>query len=338
MSVACFCSPLSMSFTSIPSPDDHVAPRRRCRSACFSCPFIERPACSISARIALGAQPPRQRERASAHRLRLRHRDVDPRLRLLLDPRPRAGSAPRPPPSRRPASPGRRAPRPGRRSARRRRARSARPSRVDSELEHRARVVVEPAHERRVDLVRARPRRRAARAPRRSARRPRRRAGPAAAAPPPSPRACRRGRRRTRAAGSASSRAADLLRQLALARRAGSCGQLVEVVGARLGRAEAAIRSRSPVARPGALEELAQQQDQLGVERRVVGADRLGADLGELAVAAGLRAPRGGRTGPSTRPSPAAAACACRARRRRGRRRRCPRGAASASGRPCPRR
>src|SRR5439155_20284468 len=42
-------------------------------------------------------------------------------------------------------------------------------------------------------------------------------------------------------------------------------------------------------ARADALEQLVQQDDQLGVERRVLGAERLGADLRELPVAAALR-------------------------------------------------
>ena len=86
------------------------------------------------------------------------------------------------------------------------------------ELEHRARVVVQPAHQRR-SPPRTRARRRpAAPAPRRSARRPRGPAGRAAAARPPSRPGCPDGRRRTRAAG--SGRAARAPRRTARSSRA----------------------------------------------------------------------------------------------------------------------
>ena len=79
----------------------------------------------------------------------------------------------------------------------------------------------------------------------------------------------------------------DLIRELALV-LAQVGGQLVEVGRARLAAAEARQpQPRRP--RPGALDDLAQQQDQLGVEARVVGADRLGVELRELPEAPGLR-------------------------------------------------
>ncbi len=79
---------------------------------------------------------------------------------------------------------------------------------------------------------------------------------------------------------------AHLLRQLFLA-RAQVVAQLVQVGGPRLGRAEARhAQPRRPRAR--ALDDLCQQQDQLGVEAGVVRADRLGAHLRELPEAPGL--------------------------------------------------
>jgi hypothetical protein len=51
-------------------------------------------------------------------------------------------------------------------------------------------------------------------------------------------------------------------------------------------------KARQPhahIAGAGALDQVREQQDQLGVERRIVGAERLGADLGELTEASGLR-------------------------------------------------
>jgi hypothetical protein len=64
--------------------------------------------------------------------------------------------------------------------------------------------------------------------------------------------------------------------------------QLVQVRRARLGRAEARDpQPRRP--RPRAVDDLGEQQDQLGVEARVVGAERLGVDLRELPEAPGLR-------------------------------------------------
>ena len=78
---------------------------------------------------------------------------------------------------------------------------------------------------------------------------------------------------------------------------------------------------------------VAEQDDRLGVDGRVLGADRLGPDLPELAVAARPGGARGGRSSTGTRASRAGGACACRARCRRGRPARCPPGAASASAR-----
>ena len=65
--------------------------------------------------------------------------------------------------------------------------------------------------------------------------------------------------------------------------------QLVAVGGARLRRAEAAEPQRE-AGHPEAAQQLVEQDDQLGVDQRRVGADRLGADLVELAEAARLRA------------------------------------------------
>ena len=103
-----------------------------------------------------------------------------------------------------------------------------------------------------------------------------------------------------------SSALADLVGQLVLARAQVGAS-------ARRGRPPASRamprldrRSRAGTA-AGALEQLGQQEDQLGVERGVVGAERLGADLGELAEAAGLRRLVAEERAPGTRPSPAAA-------------------------------
>ena len=113
-------------------------------------------------------------------------------------------------------------------------------------------------------------------------------------------------------------RAARAPRRELASRVAQVAAQLVAVVRARLRRAEARQpQPRRPV--PRRARDLREQQDQLGVERRVVGAERLGADLGELAVAARLRRLVAEERARGTRASPAAAACACRARRRRGR-------------------
>ena len=65
--------------------------------------------------------------------------------------------------------------------------------------------------------------------------------------------------------------------------------QLLEIGAPRLQRAEAA----EPQLDPGdaeLAEQVGEQDDRLGVGERRVAADRLGADLVELAVAAGLRA------------------------------------------------
>jgi hypothetical protein len=81
---------------------------------------------------------------------------------------------------------------------------------------------------------------------------------------------------------------ADVLGQLALV-LAQVAAQLVEVGGAGVERAEA--RQPQPdLAHSGRLEQLGEQQDRLGVERRVVGSERLDADLRELAVASRLGA------------------------------------------------
>ena len=127
-----------------------------------------------------------------------------------------------------------------------------------------------------------------------------------------------------------------LLGELALA-PAKVVAQLLDVGRARLRRCRG---SRAAAARPapGVTQQLGQQQDQLGVERRVVGAERLGADLGELAEAAGLRRLVAEERAPVPELHRLRRACACRARRRRGRSPPCPPGAASASARPCPRR
>ena len=193
------------------------------------------------------------------------------------------------------------------------------------ELEHGARVVVQAAHERRCRPRTADRPRRAGRARRRSARSPRGRARRAAAArraitarvPGWSESNARSGFRSIRATTSSDSRAA-LLAQVLL--------QLVAVAQAVERHAEA----RDPQPRPhaGGLEDLGEQQDRLGVDGRVVGADRLGADLPELAEAPLLRALAAEEARRSTRASPAAAACACRAPCRRGTRARCPRAAA----------
>ena len=64
--------------------------------------------------------------------------------------------------------------------------------------------------------------------------------------------------------------------------------QLARVLGARLGVADAGqVQPHAGQTEPRV--EVREQVDQLGVDRGVVGADRLGADLAVLAVAAGLR-------------------------------------------------
>ena len=165
-----------------------------------------------------------------------------------------------------------------------------RAERVGGELEDGARVVVEAAHERRVDLVGdARPRR-AARAPRAKCsassslelvEQPRRvchhapralvvgveraqrvQLDPRRARP-------RRGSARARAGGPAAAR-----------------GTRRGVVGA----AEARQAQPAPSRTPMLAEQRGEQRDRLGVDGRVVGAERLGADLPELPVAAGLGA------------------------------------------------
>ncbi len=88
---------------------------------------------------------------------------------------------------------------------------------------------------------------------------------------------------------------AHLRGQLSLA-RAQVTGELVEVLRACLGRAEAG-EAHPRRAGPGAIHDLGEQQDQLRVEARVVGAERLGVELGELAKAARL-----GRLVPKERP------------------------------------
>ena len=137
------------------------------RSACFSWPFSDRPACSIWARRPLLRSCRDERERVTTGR-----RATNTSTPRSLFGRP--GRQQDALDAGRPADAGRRraaelldqavvAP-----AAAERRLR-AEP--LGLELEHRARVVVEPAHERRVDLVRRARRRRGARAPRRSARR-----------------------------------------------------------------------------------------------------------------------------------------------------------------------
>ena len=80
---------------------------------------------------------------------------------------------------------------------------------------------------------------------------------------------------------------AHLLRQLVLA-RAQECPELVDVV-ARVSGVPRLDEPQPRRPRAGPLEDLGQQEDQLSVERGVVGAERLGVDLGELAEAARLR-------------------------------------------------
>ena len=108
--------------------------------------------------------------------------------------------------------------------------------------------------------------------------------------------------------------------------------QALAVLGAALGAAEA--RQAQPhLAHAHLGEQRGQQRDRLGVDGRVIRAERLGPDLPELPVAAGLARARGGRSSTDTRASPAGGACACRARRRPGRPARSPPGAASATAR-----
>ena len=127
-----------------------AAPRR---SACLSWPLSERPACSISARRPRAAQPG-----ASAKAVRrasgFGHRDEHGRVRV--GDRRRSRGQQDPLDAGRPADAGR-----GRPAELLDQAVVAAaaaeaawaPELVALELEHRARVVVEPAHQRRVDLV-----------------------------------------------------------------------------------------------------------------------------------------------------------------------------------------
>ena len=85
---------------------------------------------------------------------------------------------------------------------------------------------------------------------------------------------------------------------------------------------------QAELAEPGRL-----QRDHLGVDGRVVGAERLDAELPVLAVAAALGAWRSGTSARRTRASRAAARAPGRARGRRARPAPCPRAAASARGR-----
>ena len=66
--------------------------------------------------------------------------------------------------------------------------------------------------------------------------------------------------------------------------------QALAVLAARLGAAEARQAQARPRARPISLEQRGEQRDRLGVDGGIVGAERLGADLPELAVAPGLGA------------------------------------------------
>ncbi len=155
------------------------------------------------------------------------------------------------------------------------------------ELEQRARVVVEPAHERRVDLVG-------------DARVVEQRAhgrevlGVLGAQALEQPRCPLHHRARTGMVGVEGAQRvgieppAHLLREL-LGVGAQVGAQLVEVVRAGLGRAQRRDPQAQALACPGLLHQLRQQQDQLGVERGIVGAEGLGSELGELAVATGLR-------------------------------------------------
>jgi hypothetical protein len=90
---------------------------------------------------------------------------------------------------------------------------------------------------------------------------------------------------------------ADVVGELRLA--AAQIGdQLVAVGGAGLRRAEAS-QPKLERRHPEPPQQLVEQQDQLGVDQRRVGADRLGIDLGELA-----KPPRLGALVPEHRPVP----------------------------------
>ena len=201
------------------------------------------------------------------------------------------------------------------------------------ELEHRARVVVQAAHERGVDLVghvggveqRAHGREVLEVVVGRGGRAGAARSAMTSRVPGWSVSKARSGLRSMR---SRTSRARLVLvgAQVGL--------QLLAVGGARL-RACRGWRSAARTPRDAErVEQLGQQHDELGVHGRVVRADRLRADLPELAVAARLRRLVAVERSTGTRASRAGAACACRARRRRGRPAPCPPGAGSASARP----
>ena len=159
--------------------------------------------------------------------------------------------------------------------------------RVARELEHRARVVVEPAHERRVDLVRdvdgveqrADGREVVA---------------VVGVEPVEQSRRVRHHRARPGVVGVEGAQRVQLdplahvVGQLVLARTQVVL-QLVAVRGAGGGRPERPQPQPQPADRQR-VEQLGEQQDRLGVERRVVGAQRLETDLPELPVAAGLGA------------------------------------------------
>ena len=189
-----------MSFTSIWSPTITTT-RAPIRSACFSWPFSERPACSICAR-----RPASRSSCASTKHLAGCASATATNTSALPVVLGLAGGKQDPLDARRPAH------------ARSRRAaqlldqavvaaaaaeRRLRPQALGLELEHRARVVVEPAHERGIDLVGH---------PGLVEQRPhlgevlrvlRGQPVDAGAARRPSPPGCPGGRRRTRAAGSA---------------------------------------------------------------------------------------------------------------------------------------
>ena len=164
------------SHSSGPTITTHGAPRR---SAWFIWPLRQRRRGPSSPRRPPRAAPTSARKTRGA-RLRLGHDEHELRAVAAARPPPRrprrarrpapARSAPGRSPSRRPASAS-----PPSCSIRPVVAPAAadaalRAERVGAELEHRARVVVEPAHQPRVELVVDRRRRRAAAAPRRSAR------------------------------------------------------------------------------------------------------------------------------------------------------------------------
>ena len=256
------------------------------RSACLSWPLIERPACSIWARLPPRAQVAEQPEAVSPVAAVL-DRDEHVGAALLGVLVARGEQDPLHPGGEADAGHVRAAELLGQQVVAAAAGHAGLGAeRVARELEHRARVVVEAAHERRVDLVL-------------DARRVEHRRDLVEVLLVLGLDAVEQPRRVLHHALGAAVVGVERAQRVGVDAAAHLVGQLVlvllqvgaQVVGvlaARLGRPQRSD-AEPQLARARLLQQVAQQHDDLGVERRVVGADRLGADLRELAVPAGLR-------------------------------------------------